>query len=150
MPEVPTEALSTEAGFSLVELMIALTIAAIIAAFAIPSYQDHLRRSHLPEATSGLLLAALRLEQYYQDHRSYLNGAGCGVPLPPDHRFSFQCTASADGQSFLLTASGVEQGAMQGFTLTLDQTGNARTTALPEGWGVAPVDCWVSKRGGTC
>lgn len=141
---------STEAGFSLVELMIAVAVAAIIAAFAIPSYQDHLRRSHLPEATSGLLLTAMRLEQYYQDHRSYLQGAACGVPLPQTGRFSFGCNASADGQSFLLTASGLAQGTMPGFIFTLDQRGNARTIALPEGWGTVPLDCWVTRRGGAC
>ncbi len=145
MPEV-----STEAGFSLVELMIALAIAAIIAAFAIPAYQDHLQRSFLPEATSGLLLSAMRLEQYYQDNRSYLNGPACGVTLPPGRRFSFRCTAAPDGQSFVLTATGVAGDAMSGFALTLDQSGNARTIALPEAWGLAPLDCWVVRRGSPC
>ena len=109
MPEV-----STDAGFSLVELMIALAVAAIIAAFAIPSYQGYLQRSYLPEASSGLLLTGLRLEQYYQDRRSYAGDSGCGVAL------------------------------------TLDQQGNARTTALPEGWGTVPQPCWITKRGSGC
>ncbi len=145
LPEV-----SAEAGFSLIELMIALAIAAIIAAFAIPSYRDHLQRSYLPEASSGLLLSAMRLEQYYQDNRSYRNGMACGITLPAARRFSFSCTLSADGQTFLLTATGVAQDAMNGFTLTLDQSGNARTTALPDGWGSVPRECWVTKRGGAC
>ena len=145
MPEV-----STEAGFSLVELMIALAVAAIIAAFAIPSYQDHLQRSFLPEASSGLQLSALRLEQYYQDRRSYLDDRGCGVVLPAPRRFIFNCIAAADGQSFLLTATGVEQDTMRGFTFTLDEQGNANTTALPDGWGAAPQPCWVTRRGGRC
>ncbi len=145
MPEV-----STEAGFSLVELMIALAVAALIAAFAIPSYQNHLQRAYLPEASSGLQLSALRLEQYYQDRRSYLGDSGCGVTLPAARRFSFSCTPAADGQSFLLTATGVAQDTMRGFTFTLDQQGNARTTALPDGWGTVPQSCWVMKRGGGC
>ncbi len=145
MPEV-----STEAGFSLIELMIALAVAAIIAAFAIPSYQDHLQRSFLPEASSGLQLSALRLEQYYQDRRSYLGDRGCGVALPAPRRFAFNCIPAADGQAFLLTATGVAQDTMRGFTFTLDQQGNARTTALPEGWGTVPQPCWIAKRGGGC
>ena len=145
MPEV-----STEAGFSLVELMIALAVAAIIAAFAIPSYQNHLQRSYLPEASSGLQLSALRLEQYYQDQRSYLGGSGCGVALPAARHFTFSCTAAADGQSFLLTATGVAQDRMRGFAFTLDQQGNARTTSLPEGWGTVPQPCWITKRGSGC
>ena len=139
---------SSEAGFSLVELMVVVAIAAIIAAFALPSYRDHMVRSYLPEASSGLQLAALRLEQYYQDHRSYLNGKACGVTLPTSQRFAFSCTAATDGQSFLLTATGTA--AMDGFAFTIDQQGQTRTTALPNGWGTAPLDCWVTKRGATC
>lgn len=145
MSDVPTHG-----GFSLIELMIALAVAAIVAAFALPSYHDHLQRSYLPEASSGLLLTAMRLEQYYQDHRSYLDGRACGVTLPVPRHFSFSCEPATDGQAFLLTATGVTQDTMRGFAFTLDQSGNARTTALPDHWGEAPLDCWVEKRGGRC
>lgn len=138
-------------GFSLVELMVALVIIAILAAVAVPAYRDHLMRSNVPEATSGLLLTAMRLEQYYQDNRSYLNGEACGVSLPPAGRFGFQCTSPADGQSYLLTAAGVRDDLMQDFSYTLDHLGRSQTTGLPTGWAAKlPLDCWVIRRGGTC
>jgi len=139
---------SFQAGFSLVELMVALAIAAIIAAFAVPAYRDHTLRSYLPEMSSSLQLSALRLEQYYQDHRSYRNGTECGITLPRIERFSFSCTVPEDGQSFLLTATGRD--AMVGFAYTIDQQGQTRTTSLPDAWGTAPLDCWVMKRSGRC
>lgn len=139
---------SFQAGFSLVELMVALTIAAIIAAFAVPAYRDHAIRSYLPEMSSGLQLSALRLEQHYQDHRSYRNGSECGITLPGSERFLFSCAVPEDGQSFLLTATG--SAAMAGFAYTIDHQGQTRTIALPEAWGPAPRDCWVMKRGATC
>lgn len=139
---------SFQAGFSLVELMVALTIAAIIAAFAVPAYRDHTLRSYLPEMSSSLQLSALRLEQFYQDHRSYRNGTECGVTLPHSERFSFSCTLPEDGQSFVLTAIGRD--AMAGFAYTIDQQGQTRTTSLPDTWGTAPLECWVMKRGATC
>ena len=139
---------SFQAGFSLVELMVALAIAAIIAAFAVPAYRDHTLRSYLPEMSSSLQLSALRLEQYYQDHRSYRNGTECGVTLQRSERFSFSCTVPEDGQSFLLTATGRD--AMVGFAYTIDQQGQTRTALLPDAWGTAPLDCWVMKRGARC
>ena len=139
---------SFQAGFSLVELMVALTIAAIIAAFAVPAYRDHALRSYLPEMSSGLQLSALRLEQYYQDNRSYRNGTACGITLPSSERFLFSCSVPTDGQSFLLTATG--SGAMAGFAYTIDQQGQTRTISLPVAWGAAPLDCWVMKRSATC
>ncbi len=75
------------AAFSLIELMIALAIAAIIAVSAVPSYRDHMLRAQIPEATSGLLLTAMRLEQHYQDHRSYARagtGTGTGAAVGKD------------------------------------------------------------------
>lgn len=140
----------SHAGFSLVELMVALAIAAIIAAVAIPSYRDHMMRTRIPEATSGLLLTAMRLEQFYQDRRSYRDGDDCGAALPTSAFFNFRCEPAADGQSFLLSATGVTGGAMDGFGYTLDHQGNTRTTALPAAWGRAPLDCWISRRGGAC
>jgi type IV pilus assembly protein PilE len=139
---------SFQAGFSLVELMVALTIAAIIAAFAVPAYRDHALRSYLPEMSSGLQLSALRLEQYYQDHRSYRSGTACGITLPSSERFIFSCSVPTDGQSFVLTATG--SGVMAEFAYTIDQLGQTRTISLPAAWGVAPLDCWVMKRSATC
>ncbi len=138
-------------AFSLIELMIALAIAAIIAVFTVPSYRDHVLRSRIPEATSGLLLTGMRLEQHYQDYRSYATAASnCGVTLPPAGQFTFNCTVPADGQSFLLTAAGRGDGSMASFGYTLDHRGTQRTTALPPDWGTAPVDCWIEKRRAAC
>ncbi len=156
----PLPGLRAVGGFSLIELMVAVAIVAILAAVALPAYRDHVMRSHIPEATSGLLLTAMRLEQFYQDNRSYLNGKHCGVDLPATGRFSFQCTSPADGQSFLLTATGVTGEQMQGFTYTLDEAGNAQTKSLPDGWRAADakdekgtgkaVNCWINRRGAAC
>lgn len=139
---------SLQAGFSLVELMVALAIAAFIAAFAVPSYRDHALRGQLPEMSSALQLGALRLEQYYQDFRSYRNGDLCGITLPDSDRFVLRCTSPDDGQSFLLTARG--SGALTDFAYTIDHLGQTRTIALPPTWGPALRDCWILKRGATC
>lgn len=139
---------SFQAGFSLVELMVSLVIAAVIAAFALPAYRDHTLRSYLPEMSSSLQLSALRLEQYYQDHRSYLKATDCGVTLPSSEHFAYTCASPEDGQSFLITATGLA--AMAEFSYTINHQGQTRTVLLPERWGKTPSNCWVMKPGVVC
>ena len=137
-------------GFSLVELMIVLVIASILGAVAYPSYRDHLMRTAIPEATGGLSLYSARLEEYYLDHRSYAGSSGaCALPSPGTQRFSFSCEAKNNGQSYLLTASGVS-GDLASFSFTLDQNGNEQTIHLPAGWGNVPANCWIQKRQASC
>jgi type IV pilus assembly protein PilE len=137
------------AGFSLIELMVALVIASILAAFAMPAYRDHMIRSAIPQATSGLSLFAMRLEEYYQDHHTYANGENCGASAPVSEHFKFSCSTASSGESYVLTAVG-NSGDLTAVSYTLNQAGVARTTALPEGWGTVPVNCWITRRNGAC
>ena len=137
------------AGFSLIELMIALVIASLLATVALPAYRDHMIRGAIPQATGGLSLFAMRMEEYYQDHRSYANGTNCGAAAPASEKFSFSCATASEGQSYVLTAVGIA-GDLTEFSYTLDQTGAARTVTLPAAWGNVPVNCWIIKKSATC
>ena len=55
-------------GFTLIEVMVAVLVVAILAAVAYPSYQEHLTRSKRAEGKAALLKAAQLQE------RNYLNG----------------------------------------------------------------------------
>ena len=66
-------------GFTLIELMITVAIAAILAAVAIPMYRDYVVRSRIIDATSRLSDFRVRMEQYFMDNRTYDAGGGkCG------------------------------------------------------------------------
>lgn len=55
--------------------MIAVAIIGILAAVALPAYNDYVRRGQLPEAFNALSDCRTKMEQYYQDNRNYGSSA---------------------------------------------------------------------------
>ena len=50
-------------GFTLIEMLIAVALVGILAAVAIPSYSEYVRRGHRADARAGLLQAAQWMER---------------------------------------------------------------------------------------
>ena len=71
MPKLALPRHAAAWGFTLIELMIVIAVVAILAAVALPAYGDYLRRGQLPEAFTNLADLRVKMEQYYQDNRSY-------------------------------------------------------------------------------
>jgi type IV pilus assembly protein PilE len=135
-------------GFTLIELMVVTAIIAILAAIAIPNYADYVTRSKVTEAISGLSEYRVRMEQYFQDNRSYVStGTTCGAAPPTStNNFTFSCAGTAT--SYQATATGT--GSMSGFSYAIDQA-NARmsTMTAPSTW-IGNAGCWVLKKDGSC
>ena len=136
-------------GFTLIEVMIVVAIIGILSAIAIPMYGDYVTRSKVQEATSGLADLRVRMEQYFLDNRSYLNGAACGATMPATTKyFTFTCVATAN--TYTVSATGKATGGMTGFLYTVDQSNvQASTFTGLTGWNNSTT-CWVSKKGETC
>jgi type IV pilus assembly protein PilE len=135
-------------GFTLIEVMIVVMIVAVLAATALPSYGDYVRRGRIIEATSKLADHRVRMEQYYLDSRTYAaGGTTCGVPDPPytsgKDSFEVRCTA-ASATVYTVTATG--QDGMAGFVYTIDQANVRATTAAPIGWSTSAT-CWTVRKG---
>ena len=68
-------------GFTLIELMIVVAIIGIIAAFAVPSYSEYVKRGLRAEAKSQLISVQSALDKCYQLNRSYFHSTNtpCNV-----------------------------------------------------------------------
>lgn len=63
------------AGFTLIELMITVAIVGILAAVALPSYNEYIRRGKRAEARAEVLRADGWLERYFTENNRYSNNA---------------------------------------------------------------------------
>lgn len=136
-------------GFSLVELMVVVAVIAILAAVALPAYNDYVLRGKLTEAFTELSSMRVRLEQYYQDNRTYATACVPGAaPLPVGKYFAYSCPAATlTATTFTVQADGV--GSTAGFQFTINQANAKATTGVPAGWNMNGA-CWVTKPSGTC
>ena len=154
-------------GFTLIEIMITVAIIAILAAVAIPNYNDYVRRSKLQEAFTNLAALRVNMEQYYTDNRRYsttTGGGTCGIgntPSPSGAKyFTYGCASSNNtalgDQSYTVTATGSATSGVDGIAFTIDQSNNRTTTVSSGTMGTAgyqtpsPNNCWVMKKPSQC
>lgn len=123
-------------GFTLIEAMIAVVIVAILAAVALPTYRDQLRKSARAQAQAFLSDMASRQQQYLVEKRAYaasMSSLGMAAPASVDRAFGIAVTAaSGPPPTFLITATGSGDQAKDACAvMTIDNAGN-RT----------PAACW--------
>lgn len=132
-------------GFTLLELLICLVIAGVLAMIAVPTWRDVTLRAQRSDATAALYALAAAQERYRLVHGRYADQAG---PAPPaglgferSERGWYQLhIESADGTRFTASArpaAGSRQAADAACqVLTIDQAGLRGSTP-------APVEnCW--------
>lgn len=139
------------AGFTLIELMVVVVVIGILASVAYPSYSDYVVRGRLSEPRAKLSEMRTRLEQYYQDRRTYLGACAAGTvaPLPSDGQFFQYTCPTLLADSYVVRAEGIASQAVGGFRFEIDQSGVRSTRSAPEGWATSDT-CWIRDRAGSC
>lgn len=139
-------------GFTLVELMIVVVIVGILASIGIPAYSDYVLRGKLTEAMTELAAMRVKLEQFYQDNRTYVGGCAAGTvaPLPSGTKYFTYSCPTLTASTFTVAASGIASQGTGEFVYTINQSNAKQTTGVPTGWGTMPVNCWITKKGEGC
>jgi type IV pilus assembly protein PilE len=122
----------------LIELMITVALVAILAAVALPSYREHVRKSRRAEAQTFLMSVAAREQQFLVDTSSYSASlADIGVPTPSNVASAYDIVLSAPAvtpPTFALTATPKSDQASEACgTLSIDQNGT-KTAAISGCW----------------
>ena len=127
------------AGFTLIEAMIAVVIIGILAAIAWPTFEAQSRRSKRTDAVKALTFAVTELERCQSDSGLY---TGCTfTAASPDGYYTV--TAATTSDTYTLTATPVAGGGQDDdadcTTLTLNHLGQKGFT------GTAPTikRCWT-------
>ncbi len=135
------------AGFSLIEVMVVVVVIGILTLVAFPSYNDYIIRGKIAEATSALSDGRVKMEQFFQDNKTYVGGT---CP-PATESFTYSCT-DLSNTTYTITANGKAGSNVANFSFSIDQSNTRRTTGANSGWTSAtlPQNCWITKKGGAC
>jgi len=75
----------TQGGFTLIELMIVIALVGILAAIALPAYQDYTVRAKVSEALANLAEAKTTIAEYYAaNNRLPPDSTTAGINTNPD------------------------------------------------------------------
>jgi len=67
---------SRQAGLTLVELMMMVAIIGVLAANAIPAYDDYVEEARVAQAVSEIEYMSAQIEAYSSNERAYPDGLG--------------------------------------------------------------------------
>ncbi len=130
------------AGFTLIEVMIAVAVVAILATVAYPSYADYVRKGKRATAQAALMEIAGKQQSYLLDRRQFasaLADLGFAVPseIAGDYTFTFPgFDAAATPPAFVAQAEPSAALKARGeLTLTVNQAGEKTPAATTGYWG---------------
>ena len=127
---------SVQQGFTLIELMIVVAIIGILAAVAIPAYQDYTARAQVSEAMTSMSSLKTTITEIYNDEGVFTNAdsSANGIGAATDYSGTYLLSVAVANGTMTATmkATGVSKGIISK-TVTMAPTAAAS--------GVITWDC---------
>ncbi len=113
-------------GFTLIELMIVVAIIGILAAIAIPAYQDYTIRAQVSEGLSLAAGSKVAVTEFYQDRGTWpANNTEAGVSPPTNISGKYVTQVDVTSANIAVTYGGTEvNNNIANAVLTLQATDN--------------------------
>ena len=132
---------TTQKGFTLIELMIVIAIVGILAAIALPAYQDYIVRAKMSEPTAALAEAKTTVAEYYAANAALAPAPGSAYGLNTAKRATdvlrnIDVSATADTPIIYAVVYGSTWGGSGNFSFALSGTTNSDGTMV---WTCKPA-----------
>ena len=130
-------------GFTLIELMVAVAIVAVLAAVALPTYRSYVLRSHRSDGLSTLTQDQVNFERCYAQNYAY--NATCAAltsfpQISPQGFYSIALTMlTATTYTLTATPLGSQAADLDCASISIDQ---ANQRIALNGSGTAHSSCW--------
>lgn len=123
-------------GFTLIELMIVVAIIGILAAVALPAYQDYTARSKITEVNLQVGACKNAVSEFLQANSAFpadANAAGCNSTVTTKYMAAGLTVSSTDARITSGAIQGTGSGADGKKIILVPTSDAARTTALATG-----------------
>lgn len=128
----------TSRGFTLIELMIAVAVIGILAAIAIPNYQQYVKKSRRTEAQAVMLDIQQKQEKYRVNNASYASTVSALGGTTSNQYYTFS-VSGASSTAYEISATAVTGGSQANDS----QDGTACTPLkIDAASNKTPTPCW--------